>query len=277
MPIGVTRTHAALRQNAIAVLALFAALGGTSYAASSALTRGSVKAAQIANDAISSSKVKDGSLMRVDLAPGVLGGGAPGAAGAAGARGPSGEDGRAGTEGADGVAGLSVGAAGSSGPTGPIGPKGTTGPAGVRGPVGDAGPAGDPAPSPPGFAAAMTNNTSKTLAELPDVKLIAFCGAGGFQIVLERKTRFSFDGEATVGDGGSVLDPADDVSTVVGAARGPGDPGDTVYLVATGAADRRAHASATIWTPSGVYGLDIGVRGRNGNCTISGLVHQTLG
>jgi hypothetical protein len=53
---------------ALATLALFVALGGTSIAAVSALPRKSVGTAQLRANAVISSKVKNGSLLRVDLA-----------------------------------------------------------------------------------------------------------------------------------------------------------------------------------------------------------------
>ncbi len=63
------RTH--LRHNAVGYLALFVALGGTSYAAVS-LPRDSVGARQIRNDAVSSAEVKDRSLRARDFKAGQL-------------------------------------------------------------------------------------------------------------------------------------------------------------------------------------------------------------
>jgi len=79
----------------IACIALLVALGGTGYAAVT-LPRNSVGNAQLKNDAVTTSKVKNHSLLRVDFAsgqvpPGPRGPvGPPGPAGAAGARGPTG-------------------------------------------------------------------------------------------------------------------------------------------------------------------------------------------
>lgn len=92
-------TH--VRRNAVAYLALFAALTGTSYAAVR-LGRNAVKGRNIADNAITSPKVRDGSLLAKDFAAGQLPAGAKGDAGATG----------------------------DAGPTGPQGPKGDTGPAG---------------------------------------------------------------------------------------------------------------------------------------------------
>lgn len=86
---------------AVAVLALFVALGSGAYAAST-LPKNSVGAAQLRNGSVTSRKVKDHSLLATDFAPGQL---------QAGAQGPQ-------------------------GPQGPAGPKGDTGP---QGPKGDAG------------------------------------------------------------------------------------------------------------------------------------------
>jgi hypothetical protein len=71
--------------------ALVVALGGTSYAAAT------IGSAQIKNGAVTSPKIKDGTIKRIDLAPGVSGPkGAQGPAGADGAAGPAGPAGSAG-------------------------------------------------------------------------------------------------------------------------------------------------------------------------------------
>jgi hypothetical protein len=100
----------------LGAVALLVALGGTAYAAG-VLPTGSVGTMQLRNDAVVSSKVKDGSLLGRDFKLGQL---------PRGARGP---------------AGLS-GPAGAQGPTGPAGPAGATGPAGAKGPAGSPGPPG---------------------------------------------------------------------------------------------------------------------------------------
>jgi hypothetical protein len=84
----------------LGALALLVALGGTSYAAVGALPRASVGTLQLQNGAVTSLKVANGGLRRIDFAPGVL---IPGPAGAAGPQGP----------------------AGATGATGPAGPAGT--------------------------------------------------------------------------------------------------------------------------------------------------------
>lgn len=104
---------------ALAALALVAALAGTGYAAT-VLPSGSVGTAQLKANAVVSSKVKDGSLLARDFAPGTL---RRGPAGPQGAQGPAGPAGAA-------------GATGAAGPVGPAGSAGATGSQGARGPQG---------------------------------------------------------------------------------------------------------------------------------------------
>ena len=86
----------------IAMIALMVALAGTGYAATS-LPRNSVGNAQLQANAVTTSKVKNGSLLKVDFAanqiPRGLRGpaGAPGPPGAPGAKGPTGPAGPAGS------------------------------------------------------------------------------------------------------------------------------------------------------------------------------------
>ncbi len=95
------------RVNIVGYLALFVALGGTSYAAV-ALPANSVGPTQIKSNAVSSPKVKDASLLKRDFAAGQL---------------PSGPRGPQGTQGLPG----------ERGPTGDTGAKGDTGDQGPRG------------------------------------------------------------------------------------------------------------------------------------------------
>jgi hypothetical protein len=94
----------------IACVALAVALGGTSYAAA-VLPRNSVGTAQLKTGAVTSLKVANGSLLRLDFKAGQLPAGPKGAAGARGAVGP----------------------AGPAGPAGPVGPTGPAGPTGAAG------------------------------------------------------------------------------------------------------------------------------------------------
>lgn len=108
--------------NVMATLAVLLACAGTSVAAVS-MKASSVRSLHIAPNAVTSAKVKNGTLQRSDFARGVLGGvsakGAPGATGPQGATGP----------------------AGATGPQGPAGPRGQQG---IEGPRGEAGPQGEP-------------------------------------------------------------------------------------------------------------------------------------
>src|SRR5207248_3974575 len=84
----------------IAAIALLVALAGTGYAATS-LPRNSVGNAQLQTNAVTSSKVKNSSLLKVDFAPNQIPRGSPGAPG------PPGTPGAPGTRGPTGPAGAS--------------------------------------------------------------------------------------------------------------------------------------------------------------------------
>src|SRR5919197_1114748 len=96
----------------LACMALLLALGGVSWAAT-ALPRNSVGTAQLKNNAVTSRKVRNHSLLRIDFKNGQV------------PRGPAGP----------------AGPTGAAGPKGATGARGPTGPAGARGPV-SAGPCG---------------------------------------------------------------------------------------------------------------------------------------
>ena len=116
-----------VRGNAVAYLALFVALGGTSYAAArnsigqreiktggvgaAEIRTSAVRAAEVATGAVRSSEVRNGSLRAEDFARGQLG---------AATRGPQGERGQTGARGATGPRGI-------EGPTGAQGPQGVPG------------------------------------------------------------------------------------------------------------------------------------------------------
>lgn len=88
--------------NVVATLALFVALGGSSYAAVK-LGRNAVKSRNIAPNAITGAKVKNHSLTAADLATSVLKTGATGATGAKGDTGAAGPAGAKGDPGATAV------------------------------------------------------------------------------------------------------------------------------------------------------------------------------
>lgn len=98
--------------NVVATLALFVALGGSSYAAvelgknsvkSENIGKEQVKASDIAKNAVNSAKVKDASLLAKDFKSGQL---PAGATGAIGPRGPQGPKGDRGLQGIPGLSGL---------------------------------------------------------------------------------------------------------------------------------------------------------------------------
>ena len=109
--------------NVTATLALFVALGGTSYAAvtitGADIEDASIKSPDLALGAVTSAKVRNGSLTVKDFRSGELW------PGATGARGPAGPEGPAGARGAQGDRG--------EGATGPPGPKGDRGSRGAPG------------------------------------------------------------------------------------------------------------------------------------------------
>jgi hypothetical protein len=88
----------------IAMLALFVAMGGTGYAALK-LPKNSVGSKQIKKNAITSTKVKNGSLKQGDFAAGQLPAGVPGAQGIPGLKGDKGDKGAKGDMGDTGTFG----------------------------------------------------------------------------------------------------------------------------------------------------------------------------
>jgi hypothetical protein len=113
--------------NVLATAALFAALGGTGYAAATIgtaqLKNNAVTGPKLANNAVNSAKVRDGSLLIKDFRVGALRGtvvGPPGPTGPAGPAGPAGPSGPSGPAGAQGPAGA-AGAPGAQGLPGAVG------------------------------------------------------------------------------------------------------------------------------------------------------------
>lgn len=107
----------------LAALALFVALGGTSYAVT-----------QLPPNSVGSAQVKDGSLLKRDINANVVKGlrGPAGPAGIAGPQGPAGPQGAKGDTGPQGAKGATgeTGAQGVQGVQGIQGPKGATGASG---------------------------------------------------------------------------------------------------------------------------------------------------
>jgi hypothetical protein len=80
----------------VACTALLLALGGTSYATVLNVPRNSVGTLELRNNAVTSAKVRNGSLMRADFRAGQVPAGPAGPAGPQGAQGPGGPAGAAG-------------------------------------------------------------------------------------------------------------------------------------------------------------------------------------
>ncbi len=146
--------------NVIATLALFFALGGGAWAATS-LPKSSVGTAQLRTGAVTGEKVRTGSLIASDFAEGELPAGprgpsgpqglpgTPGAPGEPGEIGPRGEPGSSGSQGEAGERGKrgaqgEQGEPGERGATGAQGPEGESGERGVRGEHGAQGVEGEP-------------------------------------------------------------------------------------------------------------------------------------
>jgi hypothetical protein len=135
--------------NVIATLALFLALGGGAWAATS-LPKNSVGNAQLKNGAVTGGKVRNGSLVAGDFASGQLPAGPAGPAGPKGdpgetgprGRGVQGEPGEPGERGSRGERGA-PGPEGAQGDEGPQGKRGAQGESGVQGPEGPQGNQGD--------------------------------------------------------------------------------------------------------------------------------------
>ena len=116
-----------IRHNAIALTALFVALGGTSYAAVK-LPAGSVGSRELKRESVTLPKVAPAARRALQGIPGPKGEVGPeGPAGAAGKPGDAGPPGSAGQPGSPGERG----APGPEGPTGKNGKDGATGPAGA--------------------------------------------------------------------------------------------------------------------------------------------------
>jgi hypothetical protein len=152
--------------NVMATLAVFVALGGSSYAAvtlsqnsvkSGHIGKGQVRKSDIAKNAVTSSQVRDGSLLTKDFKAGQL----------------------------------ATGASGNTGPSGPAGPAGPSGPPGVEGPTGAEGPAGPPGPAGPsglvkvlGFEAnwsgtTLPGNSGNTIVTPPQCRTESHPAAAG--------------------------------------------------------------------------------------------------
>jgi hypothetical protein len=118
-----SRIFAYFRRNVVAYLALFVALGGSSYAAvqlspgsvrSRALAKGAVTKSKLAKNSVTSASVVNGSLTAKDFKAGEILNGLKGSNGEDGAEGPGGSDGNHGIDGTNGTNGVD----GAPGPPG---------------------------------------------------------------------------------------------------------------------------------------------------------------
>jgi hypothetical protein len=144
------RPLALLRQHAIALLALFVALGGSSYAAVSAHGSGSSKHVLLGcvGKNTGTLRIVDSSIRCGTLETPISFNqeGQPGKRGPQGKRGPIGKRGPEGKPGANGHDGA-TGAPGAKGDAGAPGAAGAKGDAGTKGETGATGPKGDPGPT----------------------------------------------------------------------------------------------------------------------------------
>ena len=126
-----------LRLHHLGLLALFVALGGTSFAAA-----GAIRGTQIAPHSIPKNRLTSGAIKSLRGGRGAQG--VPGAQGPQGLKGSAGAPGPRGAAGATGLAGAkgTTGSRGPAGPTGGSGPTGETGATGRAGPTGHLGPTG---------------------------------------------------------------------------------------------------------------------------------------
>ena len=180
----------------VALIALFVALGGASYAAVT-LPRNSVGAAQLKKGAVTPPKVakKTIALFR----------GQRGLRGLAGARGPQGAQ----------------GPTGAQGPAGAAGPQGAQGLVGPTGPTGPTGPAGAPATTL--FAAVAADGVLEP-TQASGVTSAARLATGTYEVIFDENVR-DCAYSATIGDpnpGGAAGGGSDNGEISVTGRGGPG-------------------------------------------------------
>jgi hypothetical protein len=196
--------------NVLATIAVFVALGGSSYAA----------VTQIAKNSVSSTQVRDRSLLARDFKRGQL------KRGPAGPVGPAGPAGRTGTAGAVGPAG-SVGPAGPAGPAGPMGPAGPAGPKGSQGPSGVVGVLGFQAQWSP---ANLPGNNGNTPIKPQVCQTASYTAGSGEAAVIAMSGTASPTGPVTdvlyinamVGENGGALQPKNTVDAAESLQDGTG-------------------------------------------------------
>jgi len=182
-----------LRRHHIGLLALFIALGGTSYAAT--LPRNSVGSTQLKAKAVTEAKLASAVKTKLNKAGAA---GMPGPAGAAGVQGPAGP----------------AGATGATGATGPQGEAGPQGAQGVPGPT-SAGVGGLNTTVSPAVPATTIGSTASVTLTQPGKVLVLSTGTFGFTCggsACSRNPTITLDGAVVPGANGTLQ----------------GDPGETV-------------------------------------------------
>lgn len=191
-----------VRHNVVAYLALFVALGGTSYAAIK-LPANSVGTKQIQKRAVTPAKLAQSTIARFK--------GQKGDVGAQGIQGLQGPQGLPGLPGAKGDAG-------PQGPTGARGPTGTQGPTGARGPTGPEGQTGLQGPTGaqgvPGTARAYGRVNGTSVTRSKGVVSVSNPAAGVHCIVLDPSIDISKTGVSATPDivGGATTSRGFDIS-----------------------------------------------------------------
>jgi hypothetical protein len=185
------------------------------------MPKNSVGTAQLKNNAVVSSKVKNHSLKVEDFASGQIPKGATGATGATGARGAKG----------------STGAPGAKGSTGAPGAKGATGAPGATGATGPAGPA-----IAANFTAMLTNNS---------VKSVTF---GNFTVTEQVTSGACTPPKLLVGGLNSVY-AATDVGGLSGGAKYKAASANASPVIGSSTASKNSTYSVTAMTKDGTSGI----------------------
>lgn len=248
-----------LRHNVVAYLALFIALGGSSYAAIK-LPANSVGSKQIKPNAVRSSDVQNSSLAAIDFKAGQLPAGPRGAQGPPGGRGATGPAGASGPQGAKGdpcpASDLlcrgpkgDPGPAGAAGPQGPKGETGNTGPQGPKGETGVSGPQGPKGDPGPG-AAKLFVHTIKPASDIADNR------------VLSTVAGFTFTGDCIEQGNGqmflSAAGPADAQISVSRLSANRGGFASTEPGIEEGTVESRGKMLDVAHTPLGQVGRSAG-------------------
>ena len=187
---------------AVAYLALFAALGGSAYAAATVTSK------NIKDGTITGRDVKNSSLDTNKLSPTAV----SSLTGQRGLAGPQGTTGDRGEQGPDG-------------PTGATGPKGEAGSAGPTGSKGDAGPQGPAGPAGPSGISGWEYRVSSPGVGVPGGDI------GGAEVACPDGKKALGGGASTTVEGPYVLAsaPTDGATGWAVLYRNPGNTGTTVY------------------------------------------------